>query len=231
MANDKLTTYRAKRDFRQTREPSGQDAVKPTTRRRFVIQKHDATRPHHDLRLELDGVFKSWAVTKGAVACLTPRQAAGGRGRRIIRLAILAFGDRPFEIAVIVFRLDEYPLRASRRAFQKIHSESAGLRKKVEDHEIRFHGELARRTGVSPTTAWRTCVRHPGFGTARLAEPFESQRYTSSASSGGEFPAAIATDVPELDLCQIGCEPGPRQPSQGCGPQSKASSVSQGRAL
>ena len=65
MANDKLTTYKAKRDFRQTREPSGQDAVKPTTRRRFVIQKHDATRLHYDLRLELDGVFKSWAVTRG----------------------------------------------------------------------------------------------------------------------------------------------------------------------
>ena len=65
MANDKLITYKAKRDFRKTREPSGQDAVKPTTRRRFVIQKHDATRLHYDLRLELDGVFKSWAVTKG----------------------------------------------------------------------------------------------------------------------------------------------------------------------
>ena len=65
MANDKLTTYKAKRDFRQTPEPSGEDAVKPTIRRRFVIQKHDATRLHYDLRLELDGVFKSWAVTRG----------------------------------------------------------------------------------------------------------------------------------------------------------------------
>jgi bifunctional non-homologous end joining protein LigD len=65
MAHDKLTAYKAKRDFRQTREPSGQDAVKPMTRRRFVIQKHDATRLHYDLRLELGGVFKSWAVTKG----------------------------------------------------------------------------------------------------------------------------------------------------------------------
>jgi bifunctional non-homologous end joining protein LigD len=65
MANDKLTTYKAKRDFRQTPEPSGQNPVKPTTRLRFVIQKHDATRLHYDLRLELDGVFKSWAVTKG----------------------------------------------------------------------------------------------------------------------------------------------------------------------
>src|ERR1700679_3825301 len=65
MANDKLTIYKAKRDFRKTREPSGQDAIKPATRRRFVIKRHDATRLHYDLRLELDGVFKSWAVTKG----------------------------------------------------------------------------------------------------------------------------------------------------------------------
>src|ERR1700722_12210612 len=65
MANDRLTTYKAKRDFQKTREPSGQDAAKPPTRRRFVIQKHDATRLHYDLRLELDGVFKSWAVTRG----------------------------------------------------------------------------------------------------------------------------------------------------------------------
>jgi bifunctional non-homologous end joining protein LigD len=43
MANDKLTTYKEKRDFRQTEEPSGQDSVKSSNRRRFVIQKHDAT--------------------------------------------------------------------------------------------------------------------------------------------------------------------------------------------
>ena len=65
MANDKLTPYKLKRDFQRTPEPSGQDVVKPSNRRRFVIQKHDATRLHYDLRLELDGVFKSWAVTKG----------------------------------------------------------------------------------------------------------------------------------------------------------------------
>jgi bifunctional non-homologous end joining protein LigD len=65
MASDKLTTYKSKRDFKQTLEPSGQQAVKPSNRRRFVIQKHDATRLHYDLRLELDGVFKSWAVTRG----------------------------------------------------------------------------------------------------------------------------------------------------------------------
>jgi len=65
MAGDKLSIYKKKRDFKQTQEPSGASAAKPSNRLRFVIQKHDATRLHYDLRLELDGVFKSWAVTKG----------------------------------------------------------------------------------------------------------------------------------------------------------------------
>jgi bifunctional non-homologous end joining protein LigD len=62
---DTLSPYRSKRDFEKTREPKGEAAVKPSKRLRFVIQKHDATRLHYDLRLELDGVFKSWAVTRG----------------------------------------------------------------------------------------------------------------------------------------------------------------------
>lgn len=65
MATKQLSEYRAKRDFTKTAEPSGSAAVRPAKHRRFVIQKHDATRLHYDLRLELDGVFKSWAVTKG----------------------------------------------------------------------------------------------------------------------------------------------------------------------
>jgi bifunctional non-homologous end joining protein LigD len=60
-----LSTYRKKRDFEKTDEPSGDVKVAPSKHRRFVIQKHDATRLHYDLRLEFDGVFKSWAVTRG----------------------------------------------------------------------------------------------------------------------------------------------------------------------
>ena len=61
----KLAAYVATRDFRRTAEPSGEREGSAGTALRFVIQKHDATRLHYDLRLELDGVFKSWAVTRG----------------------------------------------------------------------------------------------------------------------------------------------------------------------
>jgi len=65
MDGEKLAKYRAKRDFNKTAEPSGERKIAPSKRGRFVIQKHDATRLHYDLRLEFGGVFKSWAVTKG----------------------------------------------------------------------------------------------------------------------------------------------------------------------
>jgi bifunctional non-homologous end joining protein LigD len=65
MAEKKLARYQSMRDFSKTQEPSGETPVQPSNRLRFVIQKHAATRLHYDFRLELDGVFKSWAVTKG----------------------------------------------------------------------------------------------------------------------------------------------------------------------
>lgn len=60
----RLSDYKAKRDFAKTAEPAGRISRLKRRTRRFVVQKHDATRLHYDLRLELDGVYKSWAVTK-----------------------------------------------------------------------------------------------------------------------------------------------------------------------
>ena len=59
-----LGEYRSKRDFKRTKEPSGAKTA-PSAGNRFVVQKHDATRLHYDFRIEMDGVLKSWAVTKG----------------------------------------------------------------------------------------------------------------------------------------------------------------------
>ena len=61
----KLAPYRRKRDFTKTAEPSGRGKVARSNALRFVIQKHAASRLHFDLRLEYDGVFRSWAVPKG----------------------------------------------------------------------------------------------------------------------------------------------------------------------
>ncbi len=60
---DPLARYNAKRDFSRTAEPAG--TLAPGNGNSFMVQKHDATRLHWDFRLELDGVLKSWAVTRG----------------------------------------------------------------------------------------------------------------------------------------------------------------------
>jgi bifunctional non-homologous end joining protein LigD len=64
---DKLDTYREKRDFEQTAEPSGKRRRKKKGAR-FVVQEHHARRLHWDLRMEHDGVAVSWALPRGIPA-------------------------------------------------------------------------------------------------------------------------------------------------------------------
>jgi bifunctional non-homologous end joining protein LigD len=71
MAASDLKQYWRKRDFGITAEPRGEVQKKRSKTKgsvpyaRFTVQKHDASRLHFDLRLEIDGVYKSWAVPKG----------------------------------------------------------------------------------------------------------------------------------------------------------------------
>jgi DNA ligase D-like protein (predicted 3'-phosphoesterase) len=85
---DPLKEYRAKRNFRRSPEPSGRRKKKPGKQAIFVIQKHPVARNlHYDLRLEVDGVLKSWAVPKGPST--DPRE----------KRAAFATEDHPLEYA------------------------------------------------------------------------------------------------------------------------------------
>src|SRR5918996_991392 len=68
MARGDLAEYRRKRRFSGTPEPQGEPRPAPGGEARFVVQQHDATRLHWDLRLEHDGVLASWALPRGVPA-------------------------------------------------------------------------------------------------------------------------------------------------------------------
>src|SRR4051812_19863382 len=74
---ERTSEYQTKRDFDRTPEPSGTGRREQSTGPLwFVIQKHDATRLHFDLRLEYEGVFKSWAVTNEPMGEVGSRRLA-----------------------------------------------------------------------------------------------------------------------------------------------------------
>lgn len=91
-----LENYRKKREFSITSEPSGTESRKPKTEEPiFVIHDHYARQHHHDLRLEMDGVLKSWAVPK-----LTPTETG------VKRLAVQV-EDHPLEYAGFTGKIPE----------------------------------------------------------------------------------------------------------------------------
>ena len=76
MPGDSLAEYRRKRDFSKTSEPDAGAPVQVDGPLRFMVHKHAATRLHYDLRLELDGVLKSWALPKGPSAATGEKRFA-----------------------------------------------------------------------------------------------------------------------------------------------------------
>lgn len=140
-----LQTYNAKRSFDKTPEPKGTKAVQQGSS--FVIQKHDARRLHYDFRLEMDGVLKSWAVTRGP--SLDPEDK---------RLAVhvedhpLSYGDFEGVIpkgqygggTVIVWDRGIWqPIGDARKGYRKGHLEFEleGEKLKGRWHLVRMHGK------------------------------------------------------------------------------------------
>lgn len=137
-APDPLESYRARRRFDRTPEPSGRPG--PAEGHLYTIQKHDARRLHYDLRLELDGVLKSWAITKGP--SLDPSDK---------RLAVRT-EDHPLEYATFEGRIPEGNYGAGtvllwdRGSWRPVEDPHQGLKKGklvFELHGERLHGRWA----------------------------------------------------------------------------------------
>lgn len=140
-----LETYNAKRRFDRTPEPEGRKGE--TGGMSFVVQKHDARRLHYDFRLEMDGVLKSWAVTRGP--SLDPEDK---------RLAVhvedhpLSYGDFEGIIpkgqygggTVIVWDRGTWsPVGDAKKGYKKGHLEFVldGEKLKGSWHLVRMHGK------------------------------------------------------------------------------------------
>src|SRR3984885_14762345 len=144
-----LETYRKKRNFAATAEPKGGSPGADSDI--FVVQKHDATRLHYDFRLALDGVLKSWAVTRGP--SLNPVEK---------RLAV-AVEDHPLEYAsfegtiakgeygggsVIVWDNGTWaPMGDAHKGLKKGHLEFELHGQKLNGrwHLVRMHGKPAEK--------------------------------------------------------------------------------------
>lgn len=144
-----LETYNQKRDFKLSPEPKGRKTK--TAGNSFVIQKHAARRLHYDLRLEMDGVLKSWAVTRG------PSLVPGEK-----RLAVhvedhpLDYGDFEGTIpagnygagSVIVWDRGSWtPIGDLKKAYRKGHLEF-----ELEGEKLKGHWHLVRMAGKDGET-------------------------------------------------------------------------------
>lgn len=144
-----LSEYRRKRDFKSTPEPKAQKTK--TSGNSFVIQKHAARRLHYDFRLEMDGVLKSWAVTRG------PSLVPGDK-----RLAVhvedhpLAYGDFEGVIPpgqygsgeVIVWDRGTWePIHDAKKGYKKGHLEFT-----LKGEKLGGHWHLVRMAGKEGET-------------------------------------------------------------------------------
>ncbi|WP_164992557.1 DNA polymerase ligase N-terminal domain-containing protein [Streptomyces sp. L2] len=199
-AEDRLRTYRGKRDFERTREPSGKAADGEGGQPRFVVQIHEARRMHFDFRLQVDDVLKSWSVPKG------PSSDPGDK-----RLAVPT-EDHPLEYenfegvipkgeygggTVIVWDNGTYePLSHDRRGRPVDFAESLDRgHASFRLHGTKLHGEYALtrfRSGQDEEEAWLLVRKGParsgahGTPDPRRARSVRTGRTLAQVAAGEE---------------------------------------------
>jgi bifunctional non-homologous end joining protein LigD len=186
---DRLSEYRAKRDFSRTPEPQG---GAPTGGRAYSMQKHDARRLHYDLRLEHDGALLSWAVTRGP--SLKP-----GEKRLAVRTEDHPLDYLRFEGVIpegygkgTVMLWDEggwEPLDDPDKALAK-----GRLRFRLSGARLRGEWTLARMKGKEKRENWLLMKRRDAAATD--AEPTEL--YAESVATGRTLDE-IAAEAPTVE--------------------------------
>jgi len=188
MGRDHLEIYRRKRDFARTPEPAGAVAGAPG-QRRFVVQRHRASRLHYDLRFEIDGVLVSWAVPKG------PTLDPGAR-----RLA-MRVEDHPIEYLhfegviprgeyggcdVIVWDTGTWEPVRTKDARASV--EAGELHAEVHGTKLRGRLVLVRRSGESDGDAWMLVHKRDSHAVAEW-DPEEHPRSVLSGRTNDEVAA------------------------------------------
>ncbi|MGI6296230.1 MAG: DNA ligase D [Armatimonadota bacterium] len=192
-----LDDYQSKRDFDSTSEPKG-DEVKPGEGHHFVVNEHHATHLHFDLRLEIGGVLKSWAVPKGP--SMNPKEK---------RLAVMV-EDHPLDYLDFrgkiedgnygageveiwdsgTYQLIEYDLDKGKVLFQL-----AGVKLKGEFHLVRLKSSndewlLIKGHDQYAQSDWKLQQVLPGGGRKEREEIVESAGHKGGSAAAGDQLAA-----------------------------------------
>src|SRR5436309_1255386 len=151
--SDPLSTYRAKRSLDRTPEPGARPATPASSAGGlFVVHMHAARRLHWDLRLEMDGVLRSWAVPKGPSPNRADKRLAGLKApRRAVAVEeaepmLAETREQPFSKPGCLFelKLDGYRVRAAREG-----GEARLVTRNGHDIVPAFH-EIARALAALP---------------------------------------------------------------------------------
>jgi bifunctional non-homologous end joining protein LigD len=183
-----LAAYKKKRDFSSTPEPGGKEQPAAGRHLAFVVHRHLATRLHYDLRLELQGVLKSWAVPKGP--SMNPADK---------RLAMMV-EDHPFEYRLFKGRIPEgnygaglveiwdqgnyLPLvrentPASQEEFLR-HLEKGSIKFLLNGKKLKGEFALARIRSSAGENAWLLIKHNDQYG---VHEDYDSERLNPASSA------------------------------------------------